>query len=98
MPDAAAILRWLDELLREVTALRDEVAASLPAPEAEGNGLDTDGLDLIDTTSASARFALARDTVAKMCREVDGVGVWKGGRWQVRIGALRRHLDRKNHQ
>jgi hypothetical protein len=43
---------------------------------------------LIDTTSAAARFGLARDTIAKACREIPGVGTWRGGRWQVRVGTL----------
>jgi hypothetical protein len=50
------------------------------------------------TPTAAARFGLARDTIAKMCREVDGIDIWKGARWQVRVGVLRRHLERKNNQ
>ena len=89
------LLERLDRLLAELQAIRAELVATLPAPE--GNGFADDQADaLIDTTSAAARFELARDTVAKACREIDGIGIWKGGRWQVRVGALRRHLERKN--
>jgi hypothetical protein len=96
MLEAAAILARLDVIQRQLDELRVKLMESMPAPAAEGNGIDEPDA-MIDTTSAAARFSLARDTIAKMCREVDGIGVWKGGRWQVRVGAMRRHLDRKNN-
>ena len=40
MPEAAAILARLDAIMREVAALRAEIAAFLPAPVVEGNGAD----------------------------------------------------------
>jgi len=45
-------LARLDAIMREVAALRDAVAASLPAPGIEGNGPDSDDLadgNLLDT-------------------------------------------------
>ena len=72
MLEAAAILARLDAIMREVAALRDEVAASLPPPVAEGNGLDVDDLaeaNILDTWAASIRFGFPRDTIAKWCRE-----------------------------
>jgi hypothetical protein len=108
MPEAldAELLERLDaaiadggRLLAELRAIRAVIAAPPPAPAAEGNGFDaSDDEALLDTHSAAERTGYARDTIALWCRTVPGVGVWKGGRWQVRIAALRRHLDRKNNQ
>jgi hypothetical protein len=45
--------------------LRAELVAFLPAPAAEGNGLDADDLtpeNLLDTTAAQERFGYPRDT------------------------------------
>jgi hypothetical protein len=82
--EAEAILERLDRCIRELEAA---VAASMPAPAANCADDAADDLAdaLIDTTSAAARFGFARDTIAKMCREVDGIGVWKSCRWQVRV-------------
>ena len=68
-------------------------------PPAAVNGAGAEDADdladaLIDTTSAGARTGFARDTTAMWCRTVPGVGVWRA-RWQVRIAALRRHIERK---
>jgi hypothetical protein len=95
------LLARLDAAIAELQAIRAELVLELPSnpgttPVLEGVCDDSDVL--LDTTSAAARFSLARDTVAKACREIPGVGVWKGGRWQVRVGAMRQHLDRKNNQ
>jgi hypothetical protein len=62
--------------------LRAELVAFLPAPAAEGNGLDADDLtpeNLLDTTAAQERFRYPRDTIALWCRQ--GCGVKRGGRW-----------------
>jgi hypothetical protein len=98
--EAEILLARLDEFAAELARFRNELLALIPPAVTNGAGAE-DAVEedaLIDTTSAGARFTLARDTIAKMCREVDGIGVWKGGRWQVRVAALRRYLDRKNNQ
>jgi hypothetical protein len=48
---AAAILSRLDAILREVVALRDEVAASLPVAEGNGLAADEQADALVDTTA-----------------------------------------------
>jgi len=40
----AAVIPWPDAIMAELTELRAEVTASLPAPVAERNGLDADTL------------------------------------------------------
>ena len=42
MVEAATILARIDRAIRELEAIRAEVVASMPAPVAEGNGLDVD--------------------------------------------------------
>jgi hypothetical protein len=95
VPEAAAILARLDAILREVAELRDEVAASIPVPAANGAGEGDDFADgsLLDTSSASARFNYPRDTIALWCRQGDGKKV--GGRWLVSIPRLQRRLNGK---
>src|SRR5262249_42828178 len=76
---APDLLERIDRALAELQAIRDEVAASLPAPAAEGNDLDDLAADnLLDTTSAQERFGYPRNTLAKWCR-TEGVGVLRGG-------------------
>src|SRR5262249_40656111 len=70
--------------MRELAELRAEVAACLPAPVAEHNGLDAGDLahsNLLDTTSAQERFGEAHDRPVVP----NGVGVRRGGRWPVPI-------------
>ena len=89
MSREAEILLAIDEFAAALARFRAEVAALIPP--AAVNGAGSEGADdpaevLLDTTSAAARWGLARDTVAKMCREVDGIGVWKGdgpGSWRL---------------
>jgi Protein-L-isoaspartate(D-aspartate) O-methyltransferase (PCMT) len=68
-----ALLVKLDEFAAELARFR----VGLPAPVAEGNGLDVDDFapdSLLDTTSAQERFGFPRNTIAKWCR-TEGVGV-----------------------
>ena len=95
MTEAAAILARLDAIMAELAALRAEVASSLPAPvyytrvvhEAD----DLAEANLLDTTSASARFGYPRCTVTRWCREGDGVK--RGGRWLASVPRLQRRLN-----
>lgn len=95
-----ALLLRLDQFAAELARFRSEIVAQLPTPTPNSNGADTDDLPdtLIDTSSAALRFGFASDSIRKMCREIPGIGTWKAGRWQVRVAALRRHLERKNNQ
>jgi hypothetical protein len=92
VPEAAAILARLDAILREVAALRDEVAASSSPAAPAANGADdfADG-SLLDTSSASQRFNFPRDTIALWCRQGDGKKV--GGRWMVSIPRLQKRVN-----
>ena len=93
MPEAAAILARLDAIMAELAELRAEVAASLPTPAAEGNGLDAADLadgNLLDTHAAAARFGIPADCLRRWARETrntpgDEIGRRKGGRWLVSI-------------
>jgi hypothetical protein len=88
-------LARIDYLVRGLLELRRELAERLPAAPSEGNGLDT-GDDLLDTTSASARFGYPQDSIRRWCRE-EGIGVRSGGRWLVSVQRLRAlNSGRKN--
>jgi hypothetical protein len=98
MPPAADIVARLDELLRQVAALRDEVAASVPP--AAGNGLDA-GDDfaehhLIDPASGQTRFSVPQDTLRKWARESEGteqaIGFRRGSRWLLSIPKVRKRI------
>src|SRR5262245_13839778 len=79
-PALATLLLRLDMALAEVLAVRDELAARLPAADvrnstvsniaAEGEwpSAPSTADDLIDTHAASARFGLPRDSISRMCR------------------------------
>ena len=99
MPDLIALLEQLEGLAAEqarvIADLRAELAAQMPPA---GNGLDPDMDDfaegnLIDTTSAEARFGHPRNSIALWARQ--GCGVKRGGRWLVSVPRLRRHLNGK---
>jgi hypothetical protein len=90
-----ALLDRIDQAIRELHAIRAEVASLLPP--GVGNGLDeTDDLapdSLLDTHAASARFGYSRDSIARWARE--GAGIKQGGRWLVSIPRLQRRLNGK---
>jgi len=99
VPDAAAILARLDSILREVAALRDAVAASLPAPVADisanwraSNGLDADFLPehLIEISTAAERLNRPPDSLRWACRR-QGCGVKVAGRWLASAPKLVRY-------
>ena len=91
MDDLTRLLRikqFVDGLVED--ALAD--AASLPdTNEVQPRPLEE---DLIDTSQASERFDIPRDTIARWC-ERHGIGRKAGGRWKVSVSALRRHLRLK---
>jgi hypothetical protein len=82
------LLERIDRIMAELRAVRAEVAASLPAPAAEGSGDDP----LIEVCTAVERFGWPSDTLRKWCRE-NGVGVKRGGRWLVSVPRLQRRLN-----
>jgi hypothetical protein len=86
--EAEAILERIDRCLRELEAIRAEVAASMPM--TEGNGLNADLApdNLLDTTSAAARFNRPVDTVRYWCCQ--GCGVKVGGVWMASVPRIRR--------
>jgi hypothetical protein len=97
--ETAAILRRLDELLRQVSALRDEVAAS--APPAAVNGAGSEGADdfaeynMASVQAASERWNVPQDTLRHWCRHEQGLGVRSGNVWRISVPALRRRLARR---
>jgi hypothetical protein len=90
VPEAADILARLDAAIRELLELRAEVVGGSTIVEAPADDLAPD--NLLDTTSAAARFNYPRNTVTKWCRE-EGLGVRRGGRWLVSIPRLQRRLN-----
>ena len=78
MPSDSSILRNLDQAIAALLAVRAEIAAGSDQGDnvilvEQGNGQDP-GDDfsepnLLDTTSASARFGYPRDTIAGWCRD-----------------------------
>jgi hypothetical protein len=98
VPETAAILARLDAIMAELAALRAAVAGAEAVDEKGISSVDTLGDDfadgnLLDTTSAAARFGHPRDTVALWCRQ--GCGVKRGGRWLVSIPRLQRRINEK---
>lgn len=97
-PDPIDLLRQLDATLTEACRLRDLLAKAIEAGEPaadEFNSTEVDDLsepNLIDTTSAAARFNFPRNTLTKWAREED-LGVKIGGRWLVSVPRLRRRLN-----
>src|SRR5262245_28381727 len=92
-PDLTDLLRRLDLALSGLAALQHELRAFLPAPAAEGNGLDDlADANLLDVCSASARFGYPPDTLRKWARE-EGVGRKVGGRWLVSIEKLQARIN-----
>lgn len=101
-PDAGlivpALVERLDAVVAEVAAIRAALAAIVPAAEVDGNnptcGIeDTEAADfapenLIDTTTAAARWNRPRDTLALWCRQGDGVK--RGGRWLASVPRIQR--------
>jgi hypothetical protein len=91
VPDAAAILAKLDAIAALIAELRDEVAASLPPPVVQGNGLVDDFAPhlLIDPGAGRMRFGVAEDTLRKWARETQGtaeaIGRLRGHRWELSI-------------
>ena len=86
-PSLTNLLRRFDAALSELAELRAELVALMPP--AEVNGLDADDLadgNLLDTTSAAARFGFPQNTIRKWCRTED-LGVMRGGRWLVSVSA-----------
>jgi hypothetical protein len=67
-PDHVA---WLDRILGELAALREELVAE----EAAGSEND-----LVDTWQAAERFGVPQDTIRHWCR-AEGCGEKRGGRW-----------------
>ena len=80
---------------RELAVLLSPPAAEMPSDLGTSVPDDADDFaaeQLVDTTSAGARFGLHRHTVARWCR-TEGVGVRRGGRWLVSIPRLRARLN-----
>jgi hypothetical protein len=95
MPQAPDILARSDAILvlaalAELQAIRAEVATAGTIVPPDNGLVDAD--DLLDTTSAAARFGFPRDTIAKWCRE-ENLGVRRGGRWLVSIPRLQKRLN-----
>jgi hypothetical protein len=60
---ASGLLERIDQAIAELQAIRDEVAAAMPAPVVDADGLGADDLApecLLDTTSAQERFGYPR--------------------------------------
>lgn len=93
----ATLLDRIDQAIREMQAVRDELANTLSNSEGilcgtENLADDLSPEHLVDTTSAASRMGFPRDTVAKWARE-EGIGVKRGGRWLVSIPRLRRRIN-----
>ena len=95
MPETADILVRLDAAIRELLELRRQVAASLPAPAANGAASVDDDLvpeHLLDIAAASSRFNRPCDTIRFWCRR-EGCGVKVGGRWLASVPRIQRRLN-----
>ena len=95
MSEAADILARLDAIMAELAELRAEVAATMPAPAAEGNGLDAADLadgNLLDTHAAAARFGIPADCLRRWARETRNtpgeIGPLVSARWPERWNAI----------
>jgi len=99
-----ALLERLDAAIRELQAIRAEVAASefvlknkqsVASDDAhEGLILSDPADDLLDTHAACERFGYPQDTIRKWCR-TEGLGVMQGGRWMVSVPRLQRRINGK---
>lgn len=94
MPEATDLLAKLDAIAALVAELRAELAASLPV--TSGNGLDVDSdlapENLIEISTASARWNRPSDTLRYWCRRED-CGVKVGGRWMASVPRIQRRLN-----
>src|SRR5262245_35346516 len=90
------LLERIDRILAELAELRAAVADAEAAERRNSyTPSEVDDLadgNLLDTTSAAARFNYDRHTLARWCRE-EAIGVRRGGRWLVSIPRLQRHLN-----
>lgn len=87
-----ALLDRIDMAIRELYAIRAEVAALLPA---EVNG--TDDLaehNLISVQAASERWCIPPDTLRHKLREDGDLGVKRGNVWLVSAPRFARRLRR----
>jgi len=75
-----------ERTLASLLALRAEMTGEAEEPEAE----PFRDVDLIDTATASERFALPIEKVRRWCRE--GCGVKRGGRHLASIPHFRQRL------
>ncbi len=85
----AALLARLDAAIRELQAIRTEVAAALPPTEENG----TDDLaehSLVSVQAAAERFNIPSDTLRHKLRNDPGLGLKRGGVWQVSVPRLTR--------
>jgi hypothetical protein len=99
-----ALLNQVHLVEAELQALRDEVAVRNRTGGPHDNagndhavseiGQTADDLsdaNLIDTHAAQERFGYPRDTIAKWCRQGDGVKV--GGRWMASVPRLKARIN-----
>jgi hypothetical protein len=86
-PDA--LLARLDAIMAELAALRAAVAGANTLHNVDG--IDTPADNLIDTTSAAARFGYSRDSIIRWCRQ--GCGRKVGGRWLADPHKLWAHIN-----
>jgi hypothetical protein len=95
-PDPNDLLSRIDLIMRELAALRDEVAASLPAPVgAKGDAVDDFSSEsLLEISTAVERFNRPADSLRWMCRK-QGCGVKIAGRWMASGPRLARYLNGK---
>jgi hypothetical protein len=90
MPD---LLERIDQILAQLTGLRAELVASMPAPATEGNGLHADD-DWLEISTAVERFNRPPDTLRYWCRH-EGCGKKTGGRWLISARRETRIATRK---
>jgi hypothetical protein len=90
---AGPLLARIDRIMAELLAIRDELAGA----EADSDiitittGDLADG-DLIEVSTAVARFNRPPDSIRWMCR-TQGCGVKRGGRWLVSPARIERWLN-----
>ena len=77
---------WLDRILADLAALREELAA-------EDAAVANSEIDLIDTWQAAERFGVPQDTIRHWCR-TEGCGAKRGGRWLASAALIQRRLGR----
>lgn len=91
---SGSILARIDAAIAELHAVRDEVAALLPASEGDGfdEADDFAPEQMIEITTAVERFNRPADSLRYLCRK-ENCGRKIGGRWLASVPRLRRRLN-----